>query len=386
MSVARKSVLLLATLLLPSAVSLAADRATPSQPAAKPAAAQGAAASAGQNKAKPRPAGYEPGEKWRSTMSMSAMGMTMPPMTTEVCVPKGSQASERMEFEDNCRVTDQKRVGNKQTMRIVCTGRNAMEGDMELEDLGPDRYRGRMKGRSADGEMTMNYEGTRLPGECDAGEMKRKMDELIAAGEKEKLKMCRNDDDRMIVRTPSLFVGPDPMCKDPKDKQRFCTLAQSHKGFGTLSYSERAVRKSRDPKQMLPLSEAAKGCGFGLDAKRDELCNSAAAKGEWVFLANECPKIADPLAQRECAGRDDSNNPVDQKYVVFCNAYGQDRALYGGSGPNGDGEAAGGDAGAAADGATGDQENGAVDHDEKKMSVGDKAKQGLKKLKGLFGR
>lgn len=378
MSVARKSLLVLAAALLPVAALVAADRTTPTQQTSKPATLKDPAATAGQPTAKPLPAGYEPGERWRTTMSMAAMGMTMPGMSNEVCVPKGGDASQAG-LDKNCQTSNFRRSGNKISYHVVCTGKDPMEGDMEIENLGPDHYRGRMTA-VADGEqMTMTYEGQKLPGECDAGEMKRKMNAIVAQHDAQMVKVCREGAKSLQY---ALFAGADAQCKDPKDKATFCSAVGTHKGFGTLSQQERWTRKSGMKGQVMALSESAKVCGFAAEAKRKELCASAEGKGAWVFLANECPAIADPLAQRECAGRD-FTTPVAPKYVAFCDAYGKDRSL-GDAAGEGDGA---GDGAAAGDNASQGQ-SGAADGasaEPQKESVGDKAKKGLKKLKGLFG-
>jgi len=329
------------------------------------------------------PPSYEPGEKWRTTMSMSAMGMTMPGMSNEVCVPTGGDASQAG-LDKNCRTSNMRRSGNKLSYHVVCTGKNAMEGDMEIENLGPDHYRGQMIATVEGDQMTMKYEGKKLPGECDAGEMKRKVNAMIAKSNAEMAKACREGAQNVQV---GLFTGAEPMCKDPRDKQAFCSNVQGYKGFGSLSQQERYYgRGGQAGIENRPLTAASKACGFDVEAKRTQLCGSAEGKGEWVFLAVDCPVLAKPLAQRECAGRD-FTTPVAPKYQDFCSAYASAR-----SGAGAAGAAAGGDGGASgANGASGAADGstagGKVDADEQqKKSAGDKAKDSLKKLKGLFGR
>lgn len=326
-----------------------------------------------------RPPGYEPGEKWRTTMSMSAMGMTMPGMSSEVCVPKGGDASQAG-LDKNCQTSNMRQSGNKLSYHVVCTGKNAMEGDMEIENLGPDHYRGQMIATAQGDQMTMKYEGKKLPGECDAGEMKRKVNAIVAQHDAEMMKVCREGATNL---QSALFAGSSAQCKDPKDKETFCSGARSHKGFGSLSQQERWAGRSVVKGQVRPLSDSAKFCGFGVDATRKDLCSSAEGKKAWVFLANECPAIAGPLAQRECAGRD-FTTPVAPKYVQFCDAYGKDRSLSESS-AGADGTSDGG-AGASPASSGGDGATGEAGDKPQKQNVGDKAKEGLKKLKGLFGR
>lgn len=334
------------------------------------------------------PPGYEPGEKWRTTMSMSAMGMTMPGMSNEVCVPTGGDASQAG-LDKNCQTTNMRQSGNKLSYHVVCTGKNAMEGDMEIENLGPDHYRGQMIATAGGEQMTMKYEGKKLPGECDAGEMKRKVNAMIAKSNAEIAKSCREGAQNAQA---GLFTGADPMCKDPKDKQTFCSNVQGYKAFGSLSQQERYYgRGGQAGIENRPLSAAAKACGFGVEAKRTQLCGGAEGKGEWAFLANECVALAKPLAQRECAGRD-FTTPVAPKYRDFCSAYASAQRGAGAGGAAAGADAGGpgaNDAAGTADGSTasGTTAAGKVDaEDPQKKSVGDKAKESMKKLKGLFGR
>jgi hypothetical protein len=334
------------------------------------------------------PPGYEPGEKWRTTMSMSAMGMTMPGMTNEVCTPKNAQTAP-MEVDKNCKTLNHRRSGNRETFDMVCTGKDAMEGTMEITYLGKDHYTGKMIARTADGEMTMNYEGRKLPGECDAGAMKRRMDAMFAKANADIAKTCRQ---AAQDGQHGLFTGAAPMCSDPKDKQVFCSSAQGYKLFGVLSHQERYYTEAGQAGGAdRPLTVSAKACGFGVDAKRQQLCGSAEAKGEWAFLAAECPALAKPLAQRECAGRG-FTVPVAAKYQDFCSAYASARSGARAAGAAGGGEAGGSTANGAAGAADGSASSGATasgqveGEDAPKKSVKDSLKKGTEKLKGLFGR
>lgn len=321
-----------------------------------------------------KPPGYEPGEKWRTTMSMSAMGMSMPGQTTEVCVLKGGDQTP-VPVDKNCQVSDHKRSGNKESFRMACTGKDAMKGTMEIVYESPDHYRGKMLVESADGEMTMNYDGRKLPGECDAGEMKRKLAAAEAQGNAQVAKTCREGAQNGQT---GLFTGAAPACKDPKDKQVFCSNVQGYKIFGVLSQQERYASRGRPAGiESKPLMASAKACGFNTDAKRAQLCGGAEGKGEWAFLANECPALAKPLAQRECAGRG-FTTPVAPQYQAFCSAYAQAAS---GAGIGADNASSG--AAAASAGAT---QSGDADTEEpEKKSVGDKAKDSVKKLRGLLG-
>ncbi|MCC7200574.1 MAG: DUF3617 family protein, partial [Gammaproteobacteria bacterium] len=129
------------------------------------------------------PAAGKTGEFWEIKQSMRMEGMSMPAMSNKVCVPQ-NPPSDRLvpKGDDNCKTTSFKQSGNKTTYSIACTGKDAMTGTGEFERLGPDAYRGRSTMRSADGEMSMEFEGRKVGGACDPEEpMKRAQAQMGAA-------------------------------------------------------------------------------------------------------------------------------------------------------------------------------------------------------------
>jgi hypothetical protein len=76
------------------------------------------------------------GEIWQATTSMEMAGMTMPPRTSQVCVPKG-KAEEALSkpqgpgMGDNCSVQDAKQEGNRYSAKFICTGKQAVQGTVE---------------------------------------------------------------------------------------------------------------------------------------------------------------------------------------------------------------------------------------------------------------
>jgi hypothetical protein len=112
------------------------------------------------------------------------------------------------------------------------------------------------------------------------------------------------------------------------------------------------------------LPEVAKYCAVQAEPLRERLCNEANTADDLDFLGAQCPALAQPLAQRECAGRGFTTPPAE-KYREFCSNYAR--------------EMMDGGAGAAA-------ENGAPATPTAKPSADDVLKEGAKRLKGLFGR
>ncbi len=103
-------------------------------------------------------------------MEMAGMPMQMPAMTQRSCVKKGASDADSVPHQDNCRVMDARRAGNKLTFTMVCTGRDAMTGTGELVYAGDGysgmiRYKGKMEGQ--DMEMAQSISGRRV-GACTA--------------------------------------------------------------------------------------------------------------------------------------------------------------------------------------------------------------------------
>ena len=103
-------------------------------------------------------------------MEMAGMPMSMPTMTQRSCVKKGGSDADSVPHQENCKVTDAKRTGNKLTFTMVCTGRDAMTGNGEFTYAGDGyngtiRFRGKMEGQ--DMEMTQAIAGRRV-GACTA--------------------------------------------------------------------------------------------------------------------------------------------------------------------------------------------------------------------------
>lgn len=104
-------------------------------------------------------------------MEMPGLPMKIPATKTTQCITK-EQASDpnqslpkgNQDKNSDCRVTDQKVVGNTVTWTMKCEGKNALTGHGEIT-YGTNVYDGWMKMTTDGGEMTMKYKGKRL-GDC----------------------------------------------------------------------------------------------------------------------------------------------------------------------------------------------------------------------------
>ena len=105
-----------------------------------------------------------------SKMEMPGMPMAMPAQTHRVCIAKGGKDDAYIPKRDGCSVQDSKRVGNKVTYKMVCTGKDAMTVAGETT-FGANSYEGRMamSGKMDGQQMDMSqiYSGKRV-GDCTA--------------------------------------------------------------------------------------------------------------------------------------------------------------------------------------------------------------------------
>ncbi len=110
------------------------------------------------------------GETWRQTVSMEMAGMTMPPRTMEVCVPAG-KAQEALSkpqgpgMGDNCSIQDAKHEGNKFSAKLICTGKQPMQGTIETVVEG-DHSKGTMTFSMNGQQMTMKTDSQKLGTPC----------------------------------------------------------------------------------------------------------------------------------------------------------------------------------------------------------------------------
>jgi hypothetical protein len=103
-----------------------------------------------------------------SKIDMPGMPMAMPAQVNRVCLGKNRKDEDLIPRQENCRVTDSKRTGNRLTYRMECTGSDpaVIVGDLTL---GNNSYEGQMKMTMTKTNDTMNMalSGRRV-GDCTA--------------------------------------------------------------------------------------------------------------------------------------------------------------------------------------------------------------------------
>ena len=258
-----------------------------------------------------------PGEKWKITSTMQMGGMSMPGMNSEICKQPGDE-SVPIKTEDNCTVYDNKRVGNVQSFKMRCTGKDAMEGSAQFTYLGADHYQGKMQVTTQGETMNMNYEGRKI-GACDGGEINLQAEKLMAKAEQQKAQADRQvaQNCHQIAADAQSPMVMRQLCTDPADVKTFCAAAQTHQKFQAMSKIERLSSGSSPDER--PLTESGKLCNYSVEAKRTQLCSSAEAQGNFNFIATDCPAQVQALAAAQCAGR--SYTAISDKYRDFCSDY-----------------------------------------------------------------
>ena len=101
-------------------------------------------------------------------MDMPGMPMAMPAQVHRVCVGKNRKDEDLVPRQDNCRMLDSKRTGNKFTYRMECTGSDPSTIDGEMT-FGNNAYDGQMRMTMTKTNDTMNMavSGKRV-GDCTA--------------------------------------------------------------------------------------------------------------------------------------------------------------------------------------------------------------------------
>lgn len=383
------------------------------------------------------------GEKWRMKMSMQAEGFSMPARTTEMCLPVGNTQQAMLnqgQENSNCSVSNYKQSGNKFSADMKCTGKDAMEGHVEMEQLGPSSTRGSMTAKTSDGAMKMDYEYTKVGGACEAVDMANYKPPVVAA--QPQIDFCQRAADQVgsdnlygqAVAMVTQYPKPDGSgvqdCTSHAGFQKFCSAVQTPAGYASLDYEQ--WNQSRfstnvsvdDPSVRMrnkPLTESLKACKLeSSDAAIIKLQKQVAAAarkdGQWGFVlyydaADQYSELQ-ALAKKECSGRS-FTNAADKQYLGLCSRYGamlarddrsgvleaagcsQERedkvrgicigATSGSSGAMAAISGAGGSSGGASGSATAP----ANPEEEAKASAKDKAKdavdKGKKALRGLFG-
>jgi hypothetical protein len=103
-----------------------------------------------------------------ASMDMPSLPFKLPAQKVQHCYTKEEIAraeSAVPQQQQDCRVEESRRVGNKLTWKVVCTGKNAGKGEGEIVFTSATSYDGWMRFDSSGAVMTTRYTAKRL-GDC----------------------------------------------------------------------------------------------------------------------------------------------------------------------------------------------------------------------------
>lgn len=253
-------------------------------------------------------AAQEPGNLWEVTTSMEAAGMNMPGRTQQVCTPVNAEGPEAMSGnDDGCQMSDVQRSPGKFSYKVKCPDGS---GTGEMTYQGKNSYTSVIT-MTMDGDtMKMSSKGKRI-GSCDASKMKKQVAAVQAQANAALAQACADVPEQML---PAQLAALN--C-DAKYKKQLCDRFGTKAGFRTVASRQSMGEPTLDSGT---LPEVAKFCGVQAEAVREHLCTEADKGQDLDFIGEQCPALAQPIAQRECAGRGFTSPPAE-KYQAFCNNY-----------------------------------------------------------------
>jgi len=260
-------------------------------------------------------------ELWSISTRMEMDGMQMPGRSQQVCMKKGETQPQSLGQPDpDCKVTDQRRSGNKFTWKVVCTGDEPMSGSGEMT-RNRDSLEGRMQLKGKEGEMKIQYSG-RLSGTCNAATYR---DPQVAAAQAQiatmqaqsnaqMAQMCKDGIEK--YSTPLFGMQGSP-CLDRKAE--YCAhVKKTAQSMGTAAGYRQAMQ--REGLRNGGWEEAAKFCAVQTAPVLAAACKDGQARRDWPFVADHCPTEAQTIAASQCAGRDYSM-AMSSEYQPICSKY-----------------------------------------------------------------
>jgi uncharacterized protein DUF3617 len=278
-------------------------------------------------------------ELWEITSHMNMPGMPagMGAQTSKVCQDKDPSKHAVKGQNENCKITDTKRSGNRVTTTVKCP-----DSTMVIDNTynaARTEFKGTMKSTGGQGDMTVAMSGRKV-GSCDAQQARDERSaqqakvqgtlDKVAADTKrrndEQIKQCAVAVETMEASKLGVYAqcrqNPE-MCKamasapGGKEVTDSCTARQTE--FCKRYQTEAGFLRAKADRN------AAQMCGVSADEIKASLCPRAAEKESLEFLGRYCPVEAKPLAQQHCAGRDftamRASRGAGDKYSAFCYAY-----------------------------------------------------------------
>jgi len=260
-------------------------------------------------------------ELWQMSTKMEMEGMQLPAQSQQVCMKKGeTQAEDLGQKDPNCKVTEQRRSGNKFTWKMVCTGAEPMTGSGEMT-RNRDTLDGRMLMKGKDGEMKVTYAG-KLSGSCDARSHK---DPQMAAAQTQMAAIQAQSDaaikqacNEAIEKFNTQFFEMQGGPCGPR-KGEYCGRVKS------TTQSMRTPAGYRSAMKYEGLrgggwERAGAYCGVATAPAMSAACTGAVGSRDWDFVGGYCPAEAKKIAAEHCAGRD-YTAVMASEYKAVCQKY-----------------------------------------------------------------
>jgi hypothetical protein len=250
-------------------------------------------------------------ELWEVTtkMEMAGMPMAMPPQTQQVCQPRRTGQDEDMvPKQQDCRMTDIRRSGNRTTFTMVCEGKDRITGTGDIESdaaayRGTIRMRGTMDGRPLD--MTQNFSGRKI-GACTYEDPRKRHDAMMA-------QQCGPALDQLNTY---MFTTEQSPCK--AQKPEFCARV------GRLAQEMRDPQVYRATVQRRSdWTAMMQACGQDTPAITATACQRSIGARDFAFTTDYCEADARALAAQYCTGRD-YTAIMSSEYAPLCRRYASD--------------------------------------------------------------
>ncbi len=267
----------------------------------------------------------ENGERWEYTSVMKSDmmgGMSLPPMTMQMCKEPGWKSPPQGKDQEDCQMRDYKRSGDTFTWSMQCKGGMSGHGQMTLQ--GNDRFTGFTEILMEEGKMRMDMTGKKLAGSCDPGTSRtvvngrelpnqKETEALIAKSQKQaadaQAQSCRQAVDTL---EPYVFTMAGVDCSAYTGE--FCKKLKTPEG-SKLALSKHYMQDSEAKMHAL--------CKTERETLRINACKYAESSKDFDFMGQHCPTETRALAQRECAGRD-YTALYGSPYASFCSRYAAD--------------------------------------------------------------
>lgn len=210
-----------------------------------------------------------------------------------------------MPKQQDCRITDVRRSGNRTTFTMVCESKDKITGTGDIEAdanayRGTMRLQGTMDGRPVN--MTQNFSGRRI-GACTYEDPKKKHDAMMA-------QTCGQALDELNTY---MFTTEQSPCK--AQKPEFCArVAKLAQDMRDPQAYRATIRKRGDYPAMM------QACGQDAPAVTAAACQRSVGAKDFAFTAEFCEADARALAAQHCTGRD-YTAVMSSEYAPLCQRY-----------------------------------------------------------------